>query len=102
MIRNNMELPDKIKEYMNLIVNNNYECYLVGGAVRDYLLNIKNKDYDFSTNMPLDKLKEIIPNINIMKENEHRNTCVIRDKEYDIEFTTFRGKDLKEDLSNRD
>lgn len=87
---------------MKLIIDNNYECYLVGGAVRDYLLNIKNKDYDLCTNMPLNKLKEIIPNVTIMKENEHRNTCIIREKDYDIEFTTFRGKDLKEDLSNRD
>ena len=87
---------------MKIIIDNNYECYLVGGAVRDYLLNIKNKDYDFCTNMPLDKLKEIIPNVTIMKENNHRNTAIIREEDYDIEFSTFRGKDLKEDLSNRD
>ena len=102
MIKKKISLTKKIKKYMKLIIDNNYECYLVGGAVRDYLLNIKNKDYDLCTNMPLNKLKEIIPNVTIMKENEHRNTCIIREKDYDIEFTTFRGKDLKEDLSNRD
>lgn len=102
MIKKKISLKKKIKKYMKLIIDNNYECYLVGGAVRDYLLNIKNKDYDLCTNMPLNKLKEIIPNVTIMKENEHRNTCIIREKDYDIEFTTFRGKNLKEDLSNRD
>jgi tRNA nucleotidyltransferase (CCA-adding enzyme) len=97
-----MELPKVIKNYMKLIIDNGYECYLVGGAVRDYLIGIENKDYDLCTNIPFDKLKELIPKLTIMKENEHRNTAIIRDKMYDIEFTMFRGNNLKEDLYNRD
>ncbi len=97
-----MNISDTLKEYMNLIIDNGYECYLVGGAVRDYLLNVENKDYDFCTNMPLEELKKIIPQITIMKENEHRNTGIIRTNGYDIEFSTFRGNSLKEDLLNRD
>ena len=46
---------------MKIINDEGYKCYLVGGAVRDYILNIKNKDYDFCTNIPLDKLKKVIP-----------------------------------------
>lgn len=99
---NNMNLSIDIKRYIQLILDRGYECYLVGGAVRDYLLEVDNKDYDFCTNMPLDKMKEIIPNITIMKENNHRNTAVIGAKGFDIEFTTYRGNNLKEDLSNRD
>lgn len=97
-----MNIPEKLKEYMKLIIDNGYECYLVGGAVRDYLLNKNNKDYDFCTNMSLDELKNFIPQLKIMKENGHRNTGIIRFENCDIEFSTFRGKDLKEDLSNRD
>ena len=37
-----------------------------------------------------------------MKDNDHRNTAIIRSKGLDIEFSTYRGKDLKEDLFNRD
>ena len=33
--------------------------YLVGGAVRDKLLNIHVKDYDFATNIDYEKLKQI-------------------------------------------
>ena len=96
-----MVIPDYIKEYMNKIIDNGYECYLVGGAVRDYILGVDNKDYDFCTNMPMIKLKDILP-INIMKENDHRNTGIIRSNEYDLEFSLFRGNNLYEDLSNRD
>lgn len=102
MSTNKMNISENLKQYMKLIIDNGYECFLIGGAVRDYLLNVENKDYDFCTNMPLKELKKIIPQITIMKENEHRNTGIIRTNGYDIEFSTFRGNSLKEDLSNRD
>ena len=102
MSKNFIEIPKDLKKYMQLIIDNGYECYLVGGAVRDYLINVDNKDFDFCTNIPFDKLKNLIPNITIMKENDHRNTAIIRSNGLDIEFSTCRGKDLKEDLFNRD
>ena len=102
MPKNFIEIPKDLKKYMQLIRDNGHECYLVGGAVRDYLINVDNKDFDFCTNIPFDKLKKLIPNITIMKENDHRNTAIIRSNGLDIEFSTYRGKDLKEDLFNRD
>lgn len=102
MPKNFIEIPKDLKKYMQLIIDNGYECYLVGGAVRDHLINVDNKDFDFCTNIPFDKLKKLIPNITIMKENDHRNTAIIRSNGLDIEFSTYRGKDLKEDLFNRD
>lgn len=102
MTKNSLKVPDKLKKYMQLIIDNGYECYLVGGAVRDYFINVKNKDFDLCTNISFDKLKELIPNITIMKENNHRNTAIIRNSGYDFEFSTYRGKELKEDLLNRD
>ena len=102
MPKNFIEIHKDLKKYMQLIIDNGYECYLVGGAVRDYLINVDNKDFDFCTNIPFDKLKKLIPNITIMKENDHRNTAIIRSNGLDIEFSTYRGKDLKEDLFNRD
>lgn len=102
MPKNFIEIPKDLKKYMQLIRDNGHECYLVGGAVRDHLINVDNKDFDFCTNIPFDKLKKLIPNITIMKENDHRNTAIIRSNGLDIEFSTYRGKDLKEDLFNRD
>ena len=102
MPKNFIEIHKDLKKYMQLIIDNGYECYLVGGAVRDHLINVDNKDFDFCTNIPFDKLKKLIPNITIMKENDHRNTAIIRSNGLDIEFSTYRGKDLKEDLFNRD
>ena len=52
---------------MSIIKKQNYDVFIVGGYVRDYLLNIKNEDYDLATNMPLEELKKVIPNLHIMK-----------------------------------
>lgn len=102
MSKNFIEIPNELQKYMKMIIDNGYECYLVGGAVRDYLINVNNKDFDFCTNIPFEKLKQLIPSITIMKENDHRNTAIIRSNGLDIEFSTYRGKNLKEDLFNRD
>lgn len=102
MSKYQIKIPGILKKYMQLIIDNGYECYLVGGAVRDYLLGTCNKDYDLCTNIPFEKLKELIPNITIMKENNHRNTAIIRNNKIDIELTSYRGNNLKEDLFNRD
>ena len=50
MLETYIEIPDELKKYINLIIDAGYECYLVGGAVRDALLGVSNKDYDFCTN----------------------------------------------------
>jgi len=44
------------KEVMSRISSAGYEAYIVGGAVRDMLLNNDPKDVDIATNMPISKL----------------------------------------------
>ena len=44
-----MKLPEYILEIIHTINNNGYEAYVVGGCVRDYLLNRPIHDYDICT-----------------------------------------------------
>ena len=98
----NIELPSIVKEIITKINKEGYEAYLVGGAVRDFLLSKENKDYDICTNIPLIKLKEIYPKLAIMKPNANRNTGVIRVDTIELEISEYKGKNIIEDLSNRD
>ncbi len=97
-----INIPEEVKSIMKQVNSLGYEIYIVGGFVRDSILGRPNKDYDLCTNMPFDKIKEFIPNFTVMRENEHRNTGVVRINGVDIEITMFRGNNLHEDLLNRD
>ena len=95
-------IPLEIKELMEQIQNQSYHVYLVGGYVRDQILGRENKDYDLCTDMPLEEIKKLYPKFNIMRENDHRNTGNIRIGNLEVEISSFRGKNLQEDLSERD
>ena len=41
-----------LRSLSNLYSSNGYDFYLVGGAVRDGILDIPTKDFDFTTNAP--------------------------------------------------
>ena len=97
-----LSMNSSIVEILTIINKQGYEAYLVGGAVRDAILDKPNKDYDICTNMPLHKIKELYPKFHIMKPNGHRNTGVMILNGLEIEISEFKGNTIAEDLHNRD
>lgn len=97
-----LSMNQTIIELLTKINDCGYEAYLVGGAVRDAILNQPNNDYDICTNMPLHLIKELYPNFHLMKPNNNRNTGVIRLDGLEIEISEFKGNTIAEDLHNRD
>jgi len=61
-----LNLIDK-NEYLrtisDLYKSNGFDFYLVGGAVRDGILNIDTKDFDFTTNALPDESIKLLNNI---------------------------------------
>jgi len=45
-----INIPSKVKGIMQKLIDNNFDAYIIGGAVRDYLLSVKPHDYDIFTN----------------------------------------------------
>ena len=45
-----------LEKLSQLFFKNNYELYMVGGAVRDILINKTPHDYDFATNATPDQM----------------------------------------------
>lgn len=109
-------LPDFVKTVIKTIENTGGEAYIVGGCVRDILLNKIPDDFDVTTSL---SPEEIIP---LFKKTvptgiKHGTVTVIIDSNQ-IEVTTFRSdgeysdsrhpnevsfvKNLKEDLARRD
>lgn len=103
-----------------LFKKNNKELFLVGGCVRDQILNIETNDYDFATNATPQEI------IAILKEANYKpytigvafGTISIIDNGQKAEITTYRrnesytknnrhprvefGKSIEEDLARRD
>ena len=44
------EFPEGIQRMLQILNDNGFEAYVVGGAIRDTLMGKKPKDYDITTN----------------------------------------------------
>ncbi len=111
-----MTLPDNIKNILSAINAKGYEAYVVGGAVRDFLLGREISDYDITTNALPEKIKEIFTKT-IDTGLKHGTVTVVEEGAV-VEITTYRvdgvyedhrrpktvefAKDLTSDLSRRD
>ncbi|MEK9186686.1 MAG: HD domain-containing protein [Patescibacteria group bacterium] len=115
-----MEIPKEIESVSKKIAEAGFESYLVGGCVRDYLLDKKPKDWDFTTNAKPEEILKIFPDsvyenqfgtVGVKTRSENSATAL-------VEVTTFRkegkytdkrhpdeitfAKTVEEDLSRRD
>lgn len=59
-IKADMKIPTDVLEISKVFKKNGYKLYIVGGAVRDYLLNKTIKDYDLATDAVPDKVEEMM------------------------------------------
>jgi tRNA nucleotidyltransferase/poly(A) polymerase len=82
-----MDLIEIGKEILKKINSLGYTAYIVGGAVRDYLLNISSNDCDLTTNMPLDLIKN---HFKVLDNGSDYESVTILYKEYSFEITHFR------------
>lgn len=104
----NMVLPNYLREILEIFAKNNKEVYLVGGCVRNTLLNLPIKDYDLVTPLRIEELKELFKDYPFINRNgEKHNTLTIHYKNELIEITSYRTLDTEEytlvnDLLHRD
>jgi len=114
-------MADRIEialEVMELFIQHGCDIYLVGGSVRDMLLNWPIKDIDLTTNCTPEKVELISKSNNIpfIPTGLEHGTGTIIYKDEQIQITTFRidkichgrkadvefGCTLEQDLSRRD
>ena len=87
----------EIKELMELISASGKECYIVGGAVRDFLLGDKDFiDIDLTTSLSVEELIKIFKRNKIQFDDRARryNCLTIRSQKKNIQITSFR-KDIR-------
>lgn len=112
------KIPDSVIEVLKKLQSNNFEAYIVGGCVRDLMMDKVPKDWDITTNAKPEEIMKIFPDS--FCENEFFTVGIkTGDEKYSVvEVTTFRieqkysdkrhpdkvefAKTLEEDLGRRD
>ncbi|MBQ6560188.1 MAG: hypothetical protein IJL85_05100, partial [Erysipelotrichaceae bacterium] len=113
-----MQISDAISIVLNELIRHGQDAYLVGGAVRNYLLGIESDDYDVTTSADPDTLKEVFRDYHLYDVGKKHGTVTILIGEDKIDVTPYRFEadyrdhrhpdtvlftaDLKEDLERRD
>lgn len=104
-----------VQEFLNILEENGFLAYLIGGYVRDYLLKIESNDFDVVTNATPMELCQIFEQFDV---KENYGSIDIFYRGIYIEVTTFRKesgykdhrhpsvityvKTIEEDLKRRD
>ncbi len=120
------KIPNQVKEVLEKLESSGFEAYIVGGCMRDLIMDRNPKDWDVTTNAKPEEVQKIFPDsfyenefgtvgVKVEKFVENGNS----EREHDVvEVTTFRieskysdkrrpdqvrfAETLEEDLSRRD
>ena len=115
-----MTIPKEVKNIIAKLENAGFEAYVVGGCVRDFLLNQEPKDWDVTTNAKPEEIQKVFPD-SFYENNFLTVTARTGSKKSElaeIEITTYRfeakysdkrhpdevkyAEKLEDDLSRRD
>lgn len=88
-----MKLNNDIIELFTLFKKYNYQLFIIGGAVRDYLLKRKIEDYDFATDATPSEMIEILKGYKIDTYQALLGSIKVHLNKKVYEITTFR-KDI--------
>ncbi|SCX79501.1 CCA tRNA nucleotidyltransferase [Alkaliphilus peptidifermentans] len=95
-----------ITSIINLAKSFDIVIYLVGGSIRDILLNKNNMDLDFVINQdPRAFTEKVASEIGgtFIQLNEIHKTCrIVMQSDYILDFSKMKGDKIEEDLYNRD
>ena len=110
-----IKLPKEITELLDVFKKNKYQIFIVGGAVRNLLLNKEITNWDFTTNATPEQIQKLFPDAFY---NNIYGTVSVPQNKIIYEITPFRkesgysdmrhpekvewAKTIDEDLSRRD
>ncbi len=113
-----MNLPENVRACMETLESAGFECYCVGGCVRDWLLGLQPHDYDLCTSATPAQMQALFEKEPLVLAGVKHGTVGVITPRGVVEITTFRTEgdykdnrhpervefvaDIREDLSRRD
>jgi len=113
-----IDFPIGVREILNILNNNGYEAFVVGGCVRDRMLNKYPHDWDICTSAKPFEVIDCFKGYRVIEIGLRHGTVTVLASHIPYEITTYRidgdysdnrrpdsvefTSDIKEDLSRRD
>lgn len=85
-------IPNSIKELHHLFKQSGKDLFLVGGSVRDFIMDQNPKDFDLATSATPEEVLEILKGFKTKRQGEAFNVVVVftNDTPKGMEIATFR------------
>ena len=85
-----------------MLKSNGFEAFLIGGSVRDFIMNLPIGDIDITTNATPPQVKEVFKDFRVIETGiKHGTVTVLIDKE-PLEITTYRSEGTYSDNRHPD
>ena len=100
----NIVIPKPVNEVLNIINEKGYEAYIVGGAVRNWVMQLKPTNYNISTNASLEQIKSALKDYQTFYCGENDSHLGIVNSKFPMDIAKYRTKEntLEADLATRD
>jgi tRNA nucleotidyltransferase (CCA-adding enzyme) len=88
-------IPDYVQRTAKMLIDEGFECYLVGGAVKDIVMGNKPHDYDLATDALPDEMLNIFPKSVATGAKFGTILALTPDGKgevFEVEVTTFRSE----------
>lgn len=115
---NAFEIPDGVRNILDVLEEKGFEAWLVGGCVRDHLMERRPKDYDVTTSAAVEQTIAAFEGFRVIETGVKHGTVTVLSEGMPVEVTTFRvdgiytdgrhpdsvsfSDDIREDLGRRD
>lgn len=97
-----MNIPVHIKKTLNLLENNGFEAYIVGGCVRDSLRKTDPNDWDVTTSATPDQILNVFNEYKCIETGKKHGTISVIIDSNIIEITTYRIDGIYSDTRHPD
>ncbi|TWI58893.1 CCA tRNA nucleotidyltransferase [Halalkalibacter nanhaiisediminis] len=91
---------NEARKVIHILKQNNHNAYIVGGAVRDWLLQREIADVDIVTTATAEEVQSLFSKT--FRMNNQHQTVIVRSNLEHFEVTTIRGQSIEDDLHLRD
>ncbi len=89
----NIVIPKPVNEILLILYDNNYDGYLVGGTVRNLVLDQKPKRYTIATNATLEDVQKKLKIYNPYIIGDEKKTLVVPNSKFPMEIIKYGTKE---------